>query len=65
MIRFESVTKGCPDVLTQPMADACDAVSAKLTTTTALAELDSQVAGGAGPDAVATRWLTSTGLLAH
>ncbi|MEU1599527.1 ABC transporter substrate-binding protein [Streptomyces sp. NPDC005708] len=49
------------DVLTQPMADACDAVSAKLTTT-ALAELDSQVANGASPDAVATTWLTATGL---
>ncbi|MGI5144011.1 ABC transporter substrate-binding protein [Streptomyces sp. CA-106110] len=50
------------DVLTQPMADACDAVSAKLTTT-ALAKLDSQVADGASPDAVATRWLTATGLV--
>ncbi|MET8331911.1 ABC transporter substrate-binding protein [Streptomyces sp. NPDC005181] len=50
------------DVLTQPMADACDAVSAKLTTAT-LTELNSQVADGAAPAAVATRWLTTTGLV--
>lgn len=49
------------DVLTRPMADACDAVSAKLTTTT-LAELDSRVVNGAGPAAVATAWLTANGL---
>jgi osmoprotectant transport system substrate-binding protein len=49
------------DILTQPMADACDAVSAKLTTAT-LAELDSQVADGADPAAVATKWLTTAGL---
>ncbi|MFF3359688.1 ABC transporter substrate-binding protein [Streptomyces sp. NPDC002917] len=50
------------DVLTQPMADACDAVSAKLTTAT-LTELNSQVADGTSPATVATKWLTTTGLV--
>ncbi|MEU6577864.1 ABC transporter substrate-binding protein [Streptomyces sp. NPDC046805] len=49
------------DVLTQPMADACNAVSARLTTT-ALSELDAQVAGGADPDSVAQKWLSAHGL---
>ncbi|MGI5143513.1 MULTISPECIES: ABC transporter substrate-binding protein [unclassified Streptomyces] len=49
------------DVLTQPMADACNAVSAKLTTA-ALGELDAQVAQGADPDIVAHKWLSSNGL---
>lgn len=47
--------------LSQPMVDACDAVSAKLDTAT-LAELVSHVAGGADPDAVAKGWLQSVGL---
>ncbi|MEU0603638.1 ABC transporter substrate-binding protein [Streptomyces sp. NPDC006393] len=49
------------DVLTQPMADACDAVSAKLTTAV-LGALDAQVAKGAAPDAVAHTWLSANGL---
>jgi osmoprotectant transport system substrate-binding protein len=48
-------------VLTQPMKDACDAVSAKLDTKT-LAGLVAQVAGGKDPDAVAKAWLSSVGL---
>jgi osmoprotectant transport system substrate-binding protein len=48
-------------VLTQPMKDACDAVSAKLDTKT-LAGLVAQVAGGKDPDAVAKAWLSSNGL---
>lgn len=47
--------------LTQAMTDACNAVSAKLDTKT-LADLDSQVAGGKDPDAVAKAWLSSQGL---
>ena len=48
-------------VLTQPMADACNAVSAKLDTAT-LAELVAKVAGGADPDTVAKAWLKQDGL---
>ncbi len=48
-------------VLTQPMKDASDAVSAKLDTAT-LAKLVSEVAGGKDPAAVAKAWLSSTGL---
>jgi osmoprotectant transport system substrate-binding protein len=48
-------------VLTQPMKDACDAVSAKLDTKT-LASLVSQVAGGKAPDSVAKSWLSQNGL---
>jgi osmoprotectant transport system substrate-binding protein len=48
-------------VLTQPMKDAVDAVSAKLDTNT-LAGLVDQVAGGKDPDAVAKAWLSSNGL---
>lgn len=48
-------------VLTQPMKDACDAVSAKLDTAT-LAKLVSDVAGGQAADAVAKAWLSSVGL---
>jgi osmoprotectant transport system substrate-binding protein len=44
-------------VLTQPMKQACDAVSAKLDTAT-LAGLVSKVAGGADADQVAKQWLT-------
>ena len=44
-------------VLTQPMKQACDAVSAKLDTQT-LAELVSKVAGGEDPDQVAKEWLS-------
>jgi osmoprotectant transport system substrate-binding protein len=49
------------DVLTQPMKDACDAVSAKLDTAT-LTDLVSKVYGGAAPDAVAKEWLSKVGL---
>jgi osmoprotectant transport system substrate-binding protein len=48
-------------VLTQPMKDACDAVSAKLDTKT-LAGLVAQVAGGKDADAVAKAWLQQEGL---
>jgi osmoprotectant transport system substrate-binding protein len=48
-------------VLSQPMKDACAAVSAKLDTKT-LAGLVTQVAGGKDPDAVAKAWLSSVGL---
>jgi len=48
-------------VLTQPMKDACDAVSAKLDTTT-LAGLVSKVAGGQDADKVAKDWLSQQGL---
>jgi osmoprotectant transport system substrate-binding protein len=48
-------------VLTQPMKDAVDAVSAKLDTKT-LAGLVGQVSGGKDPDAVAKAWLSSNGL---
>ena len=48
-------------VLTQPMADACNAVSAKLDTKT-LAGLVAKVAGGADADKVAKEWLSSAGL---
>lgn len=49
------------DVLTQPMKDACDAVSAKLDTAT-LAKLVAKVAGGAQPEQVAKEWLGQEGL---
>ena len=49
------------NVLTQPMKEACDNVSAKLDTKT-LAKLVAQVAGGKDPDAVAKAWLSSEGL---
>jgi osmoprotectant transport system substrate-binding protein len=49
------------DVLTQPMKDACDAVSAKLDTAT-LAQLVAKVAGGQDPDKVAKDWLSANGL---
>jgi len=48
-------------VLTQPMKDACDAVSAKLDTAT-LARLVAEVNAGKDPDAVAKAWLSSVGL---
>jgi osmoprotectant transport system substrate-binding protein len=48
-------------VLTQPMKDAVDAVSAKLDTAT-LADLVSKVAGGQNPETVAKQWLSSAGL---
>ncbi len=48
-------------VLTQPMKDAVDAVSAKLDTPT-LGKLVSEVAGGKNPDTVAKNWLSSVGL---
>ncbi len=47
-------------VLTQPMAEACDAVSAKLDTAT-LASLVAKVSGGNG-EAVAKEWLASVNL---
>jgi osmoprotectant transport system substrate-binding protein len=50
------------DVLTQPMKDACDAVSAKLDTAT-LAQLVAKVAGGQQPDDVAKSWLSQEGLM--
>jgi osmoprotectant transport system substrate-binding protein len=50
------------DVLTQPMKDACDAVSAKLDTAT-LADLVSKVAGGQDADTVAKAWLSQEGLM--
>ena len=49
------------DVLTRPMADACDAVSAELTTA-ALRDLDAKVADGTNPAAVARQWLTAQGI---
>jgi osmoprotectant transport system substrate-binding protein len=48
-------------VLTQPMKDACDAVSAKLDTKT-LAGLVAQVGGGKSADDVAKAWLQENGL---
>jgi osmoprotectant transport system substrate-binding protein len=48
-------------VLTQPMKDACDAVSAKLDTAT-LTRLVAKVYGGAAPDQVAKQWLQQEGL---
>ncbi|MDT4918834.1 MAG: osmoprotectant transport system substrate-binding protein [Pseudonocardiales bacterium] len=49
------------DVLTQPMKDACDAVSAKLDTAT-LTTLVAKVYGGEAPDKVAKDWLAEVGL---
>jgi osmoprotectant transport system substrate-binding protein len=49
------------DVLTQPMADACNAVSARLTTA-ALGRLDTKVADGTSPATVARQWLTAKGI---
>jgi osmoprotectant transport system substrate-binding protein len=48
-------------VLTQPMKDACDAVSAKLDTKT-LAQLVAKVAGGADAETTAKQWLSANGL---
>jgi osmoprotectant transport system substrate-binding protein len=48
-------------VLTQPMKDACDAVSAKLDTA-ALAQLVAKVADGQDADKVAKDWLSQEGL---
>jgi osmoprotectant transport system substrate-binding protein len=48
-------------ILTQPMVDATNAVSAKLTTA-ALIQLDAQVSNSAAPDAVASQWLKANGL---
>jgi osmoprotectant transport system substrate-binding protein len=50
------------NVLTQPMKDACDAVSAKLDTAT-LAKLVAKVAGGKQADDVAKAWLSQEGLM--
>lgn len=50
------------DVLTQPMKDACDAVSAKLDTAT-LGKLVAKVAGGQDADTVAKAWLSQEGLM--
>lgn len=47
--------------LSQPMIDACNAVSAKLDTAT-LARLVGEVANGADSDATAKSWLASVGL---
>jgi osmoprotectant transport system substrate-binding protein len=49
------------DVLTKPMKDACDAVSARLTTEN-LRSLLAQGAGGANPADIAHRWITENGL---
>ena len=48
-------------VLTQPMAQACNAVSARLTTA-ALRKLDGEVANGTSPATAAAQWLASAGL---
>lgn len=48
-------------VLTAPMKQACDAVSAKLDTTT-LAKLVAKVSDGADPDKTAKSWLSQNGL---
>ncbi|HEY2272720.1 MAG TPA: ABC transporter substrate-binding protein [Jatrophihabitantaceae bacterium] len=48
-------------VLTQPMKDACDAVSAKLDTA-ALAKMVVKVAGGADPETTAKAWLKKENL---
>jgi osmoprotectant transport system substrate-binding protein len=48
-------------VLTQPMKDACDAVSAKLDTST-LAKMVAEVTGGKDPETVAKKWLSDNGL---
>jgi osmoprotectant transport system substrate-binding protein len=49
------------DVLTQAMAEAANAVSAKLTTT-ALIALDARIVGGGDPAAVAKQWVEQQGL---
>ncbi|MEU4132442.1 ABC transporter substrate-binding protein [Streptomyces wuyuanensis] len=49
------------DVLTQPMADACDAVSAKLDTDT-LRTLVAEVVDGGDPSTVASNWLKQNDL---
>jgi osmoprotectant transport system substrate-binding protein len=49
------------DVLTRPMADAANAVSARLSTGV-LTALDSAVAAGTDPATVASGWLTQQGL---
>jgi osmoprotectant transport system substrate-binding protein len=48
-------------VLTKPMLEACNAVSAHLHTAT-LRELDGRVAAGEDPTAVAAAWLKSVGI---
>jgi glycine betaine/choline ABC-type transport system substrate-binding protein/ABC-type proline/glycine betaine transport system permease subunit len=48
-------------ILTQPMADAANDVSAKLTTNV-LTVLDTDVAAGADPATVASKWLKQQGL---
>lgn len=48
-------------ILTQPMADAANTVSAKLTTGV-LTALDTKVAAGADPATVASEWLAQQGL---
>jgi osmoprotectant transport system substrate-binding protein len=48
-------------VLTQPMARACNAVSAKLTTAS-LRSLVGEVANGTSPASAAAQWLSNTGL---
>ncbi|MEV5910475.1 ABC transporter substrate-binding protein [Streptomyces chartreusis] len=50
------------DVLTQPMADACNAVSAKLDTRQ-LRALVAAVVGGGAPSEVAAGWLKDNGLV--
>jgi osmoprotectant transport system substrate-binding protein len=49
------------DILTRPMADAANAVSARLTTSV-LTTLDAEVAGGTDPKTVASTWLKEQGL---
>ena len=48
-------------VLTQPMAQACNAVSARLSTAV-LRKLDGEVADGDSPASAAAQWLSSVGL---
>jgi osmoprotectant transport system substrate-binding protein len=49
-------------VLTQPMKDACDAVSAKLDTAGLAKMVSDVVTGGADPDATAKAWLKQNNL---
>lgn len=49
------------DVLTRPMADAANAVSARLTTGV-LTAFDADAAGGTDPATVAATWLKEQGL---
>jgi osmoprotectant transport system substrate-binding protein len=48
-------------VLSRPMAEACNAISARLTTAI-LRKLDGEVADGASPATAAAQWLSSAGL---